>query len=61
MRLAVQKEYPIELGDAAIAVREASGRIKLNQLFQPVAHGRQRWKPRVDLRSKVTPTLVKES
>jgi hypothetical protein len=38
MLLAMQKEYLIELGDAVIAVREASGRIKLNQLFQPVAH-----------------------
>ena len=38
MLLAMQKEYLIELGDAGIAVREASGRIKLNQLFEPAAH-----------------------
>jgi uncharacterized membrane protein len=37
--LAMQKEYLIELGDAVIAVKEPSGRVKLNQLFQPVAHG----------------------
>ena len=39
MLLAMQKEYLIELGDAVIAVKEASGRVKLNQLFQPVARG----------------------
>jgi uncharacterized membrane protein len=39
MLLAMQKEYLIELGDAVIAVKEESGRIKLNQLFQPVARG----------------------
>jgi uncharacterized membrane protein len=39
MLLAMQKEYLIELGDAVIAVKGPSGRIKLNQLFQPVAHG----------------------
>jgi uncharacterized membrane protein len=38
MLLAMQKEYLIEWGDAVIAVREASGRIKLNQLLQLVAH-----------------------
>lgn len=37
--LAMQKEYLIELGDAVIAVKEVSGRVKLNQLFQPVAQG----------------------
>src|SRR5215475_12937946 len=37
--LAMQKEYLIELGDAVVAVKEADGRVKLNQLFQPVAHG----------------------
>ena len=37
--LAMQKEYLIELGDAVVAVKEANGRVKLNQLFQPVAHG----------------------
>ena len=39
MLLAMQKEYLIELGDAVVAVKEAAGRVKLNQLFQPVAHG----------------------
>src|SRR6516162_10094477 len=38
MLLAMQKEYLIELGDAVIAVKEAGGRVKLNQLFQLVAH-----------------------
>jgi uncharacterized membrane protein len=37
--LAMQKEYLIELGDAVVAVKDANGRIKLNQLFQPVAQG----------------------
>ena len=37
--LAMQKEYLIELGDAVIAVKEENGRVKLNQLFQPVARG----------------------
>ena len=37
--LAMQKEYLIELGDAVVAVKEANGRVKLNQLFQPVAQG----------------------
>jgi uncharacterized membrane protein len=37
--LAMQKEYLIELGDAVVAVKDANGRIKLSQLFQPVAHG----------------------
>jgi uncharacterized membrane protein len=37
--LAMQKEYLIELGDAVIAVRDPNGRIKLNQLFQPVKQG----------------------
>ncbi len=39
MLLAMQKEYLIELGDAVVAVKEPNGRVKLNQLFQPVAHG----------------------
>ena len=39
MLLAMQKEYLIELGDAVIAVKEENGRVKLNQLFQPVARG----------------------
>jgi len=39
MLLAMQKEYLIELGDAVIAVKASSGRVKLNQLFQPVARG----------------------
>ena len=29
----------IELGDAVIAVKDAKGRVKLNQLFQPVTAG----------------------
>ena len=33
--LAMQKEYPIELGDAIIAIKDVDERIKLNQLFQP--------------------------
>ena len=37
MLLAMQKEYLIELGDAVIAVKDDRGRVKLNQLFQPVA------------------------
>ena len=37
--LAMQKEYLIELGDAVIAVRDPNGRVKLNQLFQPVKQG----------------------
>jgi uncharacterized membrane protein len=39
MLLAMQKEYLIELGDAVVAVKDANGRIKLNQLFRPVAQG----------------------
>jgi uncharacterized membrane protein len=39
MLLAMQKEYLIELGDAVVAVKDDRGRVKLNQLFQPVAHG----------------------
>ncbi|MGA7263307.1 MAG: DUF1269 domain-containing protein [Stellaceae bacterium] len=39
MLLAMQKEYLIELGDAVVAVKEANGRVKLNQLLQPVAPG----------------------
>ncbi len=39
MLLAMQKECSIELGDAVIAVKDDSGRVKLNQLFQPVAQG----------------------
>ena len=31
--LKMQKEYLIELGDAAIAVKDAQGQIKLNQLI----------------------------
>jgi uncharacterized membrane protein len=37
MLLAMQEEYLIELGDAVVAVKEPNGRVKLNQLFQPVA------------------------
>jgi uncharacterized membrane protein len=37
--LAMQKEYLIELGDAAIAVKDDKGRIKLNQLLNTTAVG----------------------
>jgi len=37
--LAMQQEYLIELGDAVVAVKDANGRIKLHQLFQPVKQG----------------------
>jgi uncharacterized membrane protein len=37
--LDMQKEYLIELGDAAIAVKQPNGHIKLNQLFHPAATG----------------------
>src|SRR6516165_7011740 len=37
--LAMQKEYLIELGDAVIAVKDAQGRIKLNQLVNTTAVG----------------------
>ena len=37
--LAMQKEYLIELGDAVVAVKTPDGKVKLNQLFQPVASG----------------------
>jgi uncharacterized membrane protein len=37
MLLAMLKEYLIEPGDAVIAVTDDSGRVKLNQLLQPVA------------------------
>ena len=37
--LAMRKEYLIELGDAVIAVKDDRGRVKLNQLIQPVAYG----------------------
>ena len=37
--LVMQKEYLIELGDAVIAVKEANGRIKLNQLLHTTTAG----------------------
>jgi len=37
--LAMQREYLLELGDAVIAVKDASGRIKLNQLLNTTATG----------------------
>jgi uncharacterized membrane protein len=37
--LAMQKEYLLEMGDAVIAVRDAKGRIKLNQLLNTTAVG----------------------
>jgi uncharacterized membrane protein len=44
MLLAMQKEYLIELGDSVVAVKEANGRVKLNQLCLPVAQGAvSRW------------------
>jgi uncharacterized membrane protein len=38
MLLAMQEEYLIELGELVVAVKDDRGRVKLNQLFQPVAH-----------------------
>lgn len=35
----MQKEYLIELGDAVVAVKDADGHIKLNQLFNTTAIG----------------------
>jgi len=35
----LQKEYLIEVGDAAIAVKQADGNVKLNQLFNTTAAG----------------------
>lgn len=37
--LDMQKEYLIEVGDAVVAVKEADGRVKLNQMFHPTATG----------------------
>jgi len=37
--LAMQKDYLIELGDAVVAVKDANGRIKLNQLMNTTAAG----------------------
>lgn len=37
--LAMQKEYLIELGDAVVAVKDAKGNIKLNQLINTTAAG----------------------
>src|SRR3954465_13504771 len=37
--LELQKEYLIELGDAAIAVKHADGKVKLNQLLNTTALG----------------------
>jgi uncharacterized membrane protein len=39
MLLAMQREYLIGLGDAVVAVKDDRGRVKLNQIFQPVAQG----------------------
>ena len=52
MLLAMQKEYLIELGDAVVAMKDEGGRIKLNQLFQPVARAtapRKFWSPLIEL------------
>ena len=37
--LDMQKDYLIELGDAAIAIKQANGHVKLNQLVNPTAIG----------------------
>jgi uncharacterized membrane protein len=37
--LSMQQEYLIELGDAVVAVKQADGSVKLNQIFQPVKAG----------------------
>jgi uncharacterized membrane protein len=37
--LAMQKEYLIELGDAVVVVKDAQGRVKLNQLMNTTAAG----------------------
>ena len=37
--LELQKEYLIELGDAAIAVKQPDGGVKLNQLVNTTAAG----------------------
>jgi uncharacterized membrane protein len=37
--LAMQREYLIELGDAVVVVKDAQGRIKLNQLMNLTAAG----------------------
>ena len=37
--LAMQKDYLIELGDAVIAMKDAKGRVKLNQLINTTAAG----------------------
>jgi uncharacterized membrane protein len=37
--LAMHKEYLLELGDAVVAVKDAKGRIKLNQLLNTTAAG----------------------
>ncbi len=37
--LGLQKDYLIEVEDAVIAVRDASGRVKLNQILHPAAGG----------------------
>jgi uncharacterized membrane protein len=39
MLLFMQQEYLIELGDAVVAIKDANGCVKLNQLFQPVKQG----------------------
>jgi uncharacterized membrane protein len=37
--LALQKDYLIDIGDAVIAVKNANGRVKLNQLMSTTAAG----------------------
>ena len=41
--LKMQKEYLIELGDAVIAVKDAQGHIKLNQLINTTKIGAVGW------------------
>jgi uncharacterized membrane protein len=38
-KLAMQKDYLLEMSDAVIAVKDAQGQIKLNQLFNTTAAG----------------------
>lgn len=37
--LKMQREYLIDLEDAVVAVKKPDGKIKLNQVFEPAAHG----------------------
>jgi len=35
----MRRDYLIELSDAVIAIKQANGRVKLNQIFRPAAAG----------------------